>query len=120
MVTGPLTFVPTLTVSEITPVSGEQWEFNLEWEVPPEHCDLDYVITADPPLPPSDQCTVGCTTQCRLFTLGLDDPHTFTVTAQNSTEREPLQAYLTCKFHPLAACHHETMTNHRSLCIHTR
>ncbi len=95
MATGPPTFVPTLTVSEITPVSGEQWEFNLEWEVPPEYCDLDYVITADPPLPPSDQCTVDCTTQCRLFTLGLDDPHTFTVTAQNcvgtqnGTESDP-------------------------------
>ncbi len=105
MATGLPTFVPTPTVSEILPVSGEQWEFNLEWEVPPEYCDLDYVNTADPPLPPSDQCTVDCTTQCQLFTLGLDDPHTFTVTAQNcggtqnGTESDPLQVYLTCKFH---------------------
>ncbi len=65
------------------PVSEEQWQFNLEWEVPPEYCDLDYVITADPPLPPSDQCTVDCTTQCRVFTLGPNNPHNFTVTAQN-------------------------------------
>ncbi len=101
--TGPPTFVPTLTMSEITPVSEDQWEFNLEWEVPPEYCDLDYIFT---PLQPVGLCT-NCTTQCGRFRVG-PGPRNFTVTAQNcggtqnGTESDPLQVYLTCKFHPLA------------------
>ncbi len=65
-------------------VGANQWQFNLEWDVSPEDCNLEYVITIDPPLPPlSSDCTVNCTTQCRTFTLERDDPHNFTVIAQN-------------------------------------
>ncbi len=98
--TGPPTFVPTLTVREILPVSGGQWEFNLEWEVPPEYCDLDYVFT---PLQPISRCTTTCTTECWLFRVG-PGPHTFTVTAQNcggtqnGNESDPLLVCLECKY----------------------
>ncbi len=89
-------------------VSEDQWEFNLEWEVPPEYCDLDYIFT---PLQPIGQCTTttNCTKECRRFRVGPGGPHNFTITAQNcgggqnGTESDPLQVYLTCKFHPLAA-----------------
>ncbi len=98
--TGPPTFVPNLTVSEIIPVSEDQWEFNLEWEVPPEHCDLDYIFT---PLQPIAICTTTCTTDCRRFRVG-PGPRNFTVTAQNcggtqnGTESEPLLVCLERKY----------------------
>ncbi len=91
--TGPPPSVSTPNVTEIVRVNGDQWEFNLTWV---GDCDLEYVITADPPLPPSDQCmrTVDCATQCRL---GLDTAHNLTVTpqncggTQNGTESDPIQ-----------------------------
>ncbi len=94
--TGPPTFVPNPTVGEIVSISGEQWEFNLEWEMPSEHCDLDYIFT---PLQPTALCTTTCTTECRMFTVG-PGSHTFTVTAQNcggtqnGTESDPIQVCL--------------------------
>ncbi len=98
--TGPPDFPLTLTVSEIMTVNTDEWEFNLEWEVPPEYCDLDYTFT---PLQPIGQCTTNCTTECRRFRVG-PGPLTFTVTAQNcggtqnGTESGPLLVCLECKY----------------------
>ncbi len=92
--TGPPTFVPTLTVGEIMAVSEDQWEFNLEWNVSCDYCDLDYTYVFTP-LQPIVQCTTTCTTECQRFRVG-PGPHTFTVTAQNcggtqnGTASEPL------------------------------
>ncbi len=105
--TGPPGFVPAdLSVSLITRVSGDQWEFFLRWEVPPEYCDLDYIFT---PLQPIGQCTTTCTTECRRFRVGLG-PHNFTVTAQNcggtqnGTESEPLLMCLERKYMCKCTC----------------
>ncbi len=104
--TGPPFFVPILTVagSSIMSSGANQWEFNLEWNS--TDCNLEYVIAVDPPLPtlPSDNCTEDCTTQCRTYTLGRDDPRNFTVIAQNcggtqnGSESEPIQLCFKCKF----------------------
>ncbi len=87
-------------------VSANQWEFNLEWA---ETCNLEYVITVDPPLPPPpSDCTVDCTTQCRTFTVVQDDLHNFTVSAQNcggtqtGPESEPLQVRFECRYDRIA------------------
>ncbi len=104
--TGPPSFMPNLFVSESTIVSvgANQWQFNLEWDVSPEDCNLEYVITVDPPLPPPpSDCTVDCTTQCHTFRLERDDPHNFTVFAQNCggtqncSESEPIPVCFECK-----------------------
>ncbi len=99
--TGPPSFVPNiLNVSDIASASGDQWEFNLEWNVSRDYCDLDYVFT---PLPPIGQCTTTSTTVCRRFRVG-PGPRTFTITAQNcggaqnGTASDPLLVCLECKY----------------------
>ncbi len=79
--------IPTLTLSEFTIVStgDSKWNFTLEWELLEEDFISGYVITVDPPLP-NDQCStciVDSTTDSIVFELGVDDPHNFTILAQN-------------------------------------